>query len=235
MRKIKPQDVKNQFSRFADERLTHFFRLETLLDSTPHEKRDLSILSEVTLHSIYVAFEVLLSDLIVAYINRNSTTYQADLATRITASVKSRFGQSVSSRTNFVLSKHISVQELTMLIDPTGWNLTFKSVEELKSKFAQWISAPHNVGVNSLSDADTRLIDATRAIRNVIAHGSSGSKQIMNDQLSTIATGPACVNSALPRGPHNIHDVGAYLKSFAGEKRRVVIFIERLKQIATQL
>jgi hypothetical protein len=57
----------------------------------------------------------------------------------------------------------------------------------------------------------------------------------MNDMLLTVSTGPACRNASLPRGNHEIHDVGAYLKSVDGGQRRVVTYIERLRAIAATL
>ncbi|CAE6724607.1 hypothetical protein [Paraburkholderia nemoris] len=235
MRKVDPVDVKAGFAAFTTERMALFARLETLLRGTAHEKRDLSVLSETMLHSAYVAFEVFLSDLMLAYINRDFSVYQANLKSRIESSVSGKFGAGAAARTTFTVSKHINIQDLENLIDPTGWNMTFKDVAELKAKFADWILAAHGAGVAALNPSDTRLIDTARAIRNFIAHGSSGSKRIMNDKLVTISTGPACPNLSLPRGNHKIDDVGAYLKAFSGGQRRLLTFIMRLQAIAAGL
>jgi len=235
MRKVDPVGVKIDFDDFAVERMAHFRRLETLLNGTVHAKKDLSILSEVTLHSVYVAFEVFLSDLMLAYINRDFSAYQHDLGSRIDASISAKFGRAAASKTNFSVSRHISVQDLEQLIDPTGWNLTFKDVTELQRKFASWVIPIHGAGVAALSIPDTRLIDTTRTIRNFIAHRSTGSKTIMNDSLLTISTGPGCPNVSLPRGPHMINDVGAYLKSISHGQRRLLTYIERLQVIAAGL
>lgn len=79
MRKVDPDGVKSDFNNFAVERMAHFGRLETLLHGTVHAKRDLSILSEVTLHSVYVAFEVFLSDLMLAYIIPRATVFDSSV------------------------------------------------------------------------------------------------------------------------------------------------------------
>lgn len=235
MRKVDPAGVKSDFNSFAVERVAHFGRLETLLKGTAHEKRDLSILSEVTLHSAYVAFEVFLSDLMLSYINRDFSAYQQDLESRIDVSIKAKFGGEAASRTNFSLSKHINAQDLEKLIDPTGWNLTFSDVTDLKTKFTRWVIPAQGAGVAALTVSDMRLIDTTRAIRNFIAHRSAGSKTIMNGNLLTISTGSGCTNASLPRGPQMINDVGAYLKSFSHGKRRLLTYIERLQAIAAGL
>lgn len=235
MRKIDPKDVRSDFHDFANERLVHFRRLENLISGTQHEKRDLSILSETSLHSVYVAFEVFLSDLALAYINRDFSTYQANLKKRIESSVEQKFGIGASARVNFTVSKHISIDDLEQLIDPTGWNLTFKDVASLKSKFSEWILPVHGAGVAALTIADTALIDSARSIRNFIAHGSTGAKGIMNSHLASISAGPACLNYSLTRGPHLIDNVGAYLKSVSGGKRRIFTYVERLQQISASL
>lgn len=235
MRKIDPVDVKADFAAFTTERMAHFARLETLLRGAAHEKRDLSVLSETMLHSVYVAFEVFLSDLMLAYINRDFSVYQANLKSRIESSVNSKFGAGAAARMTFQFSRHISIQDLENLIDPTGWNMTFKDVSELKVKFTDWVPLAYGAGVAALNVSDTRLIDTARAIRNFIAHASSGSKRIMNDKLLTVSVGPTCPNLSLPRGNHKIDDVGVYLKSFSGGRRRLFTFIERLQVIAAGL
>ncbi|MDO9504250.1 hypothetical protein [Hydrogenophaga sp.] len=234
MRKVDPASVRHDFDAFASERRSHFVRLEGVLKGTPHEKRDLSILAETTLHSTYVAFEVFLSDLLLAYMNRDFSTYQATLQTDIQRLVQSKLGVGASSMTKLDAPKHIKIQHLENLVDPTGWNLTFKSVALLQTKFAAWVSPAHGAGVAGLVPSDTKLIDTARAIRNFTAHKSDGSKQIMNNMLLTVSTG-ACPNSSLLRGNHEIHDVGAYLKSASGGQRRVVTYIERLRSIAATL
>lgn len=235
MRKVDPVGVKSDFNAFTVEREAHFTRVEALLKGSAHEKRDLSVLSETMLHSVYVAFEVFLSDLMLAYINRDFSVYQESLTRRINASVSSKFGIGAAARTNFAVSRHIKIQDLEQLIDPTGWNLTFKDVSELQSKFADWVVPAYGAGVSTLSESDKRLIDTARAIRNFIAHRSEGSKRIMNDKLLTVSSGPMCPNLSLPRGNHEINDVGAYLKANSGGQRRLITFMERLKNIAASL
>jgi hypothetical protein len=177
MRKVDPAGVRDDFDAFASERRSHFVRLEGVLKGTPHEKRDVSILAETTLHSTYVAFEVFLSDLLLAYMNRDFSTYQATLQTDIQQLVKSRLGVGASLMTKLDAPKHIKILDLENLVDPTGWNLTFKSVDVLRTKFAAWVSQPLGAGVARLVPSDTKLIDTARAIRNFTAHKSAGSKR----------------------------------------------------------
>ena len=235
MRKVDPAGVKADFNTFIVEREAHFTRIEALLKGSAHEKRDLSVLSETMLHSVYVGFEVFLSDLMLAYINRDFSAYQENLKGRINASVSTKFGVGAAARTTFAVSRQINIQDLEQLIDPTGSNLTFKDVSELQSKFADWVVPAYGAGAGALSESDKLLIDTTRAIRNFIAHRSEGSKRVMNDKLFTVSSGLGCPNFSLHRGGHEINDVGAYLKANSGGQRRIITFMGRLNNIAASL
>jgi hypothetical protein len=50
--------------------------------------KDLSLLFEITFHSLCVEFECFVSDLVLAYINRDLSAYQNDLFTRAKESVR---------------------------------------------------------------------------------------------------------------------------------------------------
>lgn len=63
-----------------------------------HEMKDLSLLSEMTFHSLYVEFECFVSDLVLAYINRDPSAYQSDLFDRVETSVRSKFDDWTASR-----------------------------------------------------------------------------------------------------------------------------------------
>lgn len=235
MRKIRPQDVKGDFAALVAERLQHFDRLALALRGSAHEKRDLTTLTEVTLHSVYVAFECFLSDLLLAYINRDPSQYQSNLESRMRSSVQAKFGAWAGSRMEFTATKHIKVDELEAALDPGSYNLTFKDVASLKQRCTEWVALPYRNAVVNLADADCRLVDTVHAVRNFIAHRSPNAKTIMNDRLATVVTGPACPNLNLARGVHDIHDIGSFLKAKAGGEMRMKLFVMRLDAIAAGL
>lgn len=235
MRKVRPQDVRADFDALVVERLAHFDRVEVALSGSAHEKRDLSLLAETTLHSCYVAFECFISDLLLAYVNRDASQYQATLKGRMEASTKEKFGLWAQSRLNFVPVKHIKLGDLESLLDPDDYNVTFKDIATLKQRFHDWVAAPLKNPVVNLAGPDVRLIDLAHAIRDFIAHKSSTAKNVMNDRLAAVTTGPACPNTHLQRGPHEIHDVGAYLKATTGGIRRVKRLVARLQSIGAAL
>jgi hypothetical protein len=88
MRKDKPADVKSSFNSLVTEKKSYCLRQVLSLKGTEHEMKDLSLLFETTFHSLCVEFECFVSDLVLAYINRDLSAYQNDLFTRGKESVR---------------------------------------------------------------------------------------------------------------------------------------------------
>jgi len=235
MRKVRPQDVKDDFASFVTERRAYFDRVEAALKGTQHEKRDMSTLSETTLQSTYVAFECFLSDLILAYVNRDFSQYQIDIEGRIKQSIESRFGQWASQATSFTSRSHIKVDDLETILTPESDNLTFKDVETLKQRCVAIVAAPHRNAIVNLSDSDSRLIDTVHAIRNFIAHRSPKAKATMNQRLASIVSGVGCPNENLSRGTYDIGNIGAFLKAEVAGSRRINLYLSRLSSIAAAM
>lgn len=219
MRKIDPVDVRSDFDATSSDIITYFDRVATALAGTPSKERDVSQLATQSFLALFVAFERFISDLCLAYLNRNFTVYQAQLVSRINASIGDKFGDRVKSLITIQTKRHVPVAELESIVDPDGWNLTFASVEKLKSSSAAWLAPGHAARINSITAPETRLIETSRAIRDFIAHQSSGSKKRMNDCLSTIETGGH--NRHLGRGVNEVHSVGSYLKAVRLGQRRL--------------
>jgi hypothetical protein len=234
MRKVKPTDVKSSFQALVTEKKTYFLRQETSLKGTVHEKKDLSLLSEMIFHSLYVEFECFISDLVLAYINRDPSEYQRDLFARVKNSVLTKFDNWTASRLTLKTEKNIKIDEIEQLIDPRDFNVTFKDVEALKSSATRWICPAYSAGITGISDADTRLIDTTHSIRDFIAHQSVHSKTNMNNRLRTVDGGNNCPNAGLG-STQNINKVGSFLKASVGNQRRVMRYADRLLSIAATL
>lgn len=235
MRKVRPRDVRKGFAATVAARLAHFDRIEQALRGTAHEKKDLSLLAETTLHAGYVAFEVFVSDLVLAYLNRDFSQYQADLRRRVTQSVEGKFGVWAAGQVSVATRRHIPLTQLENILDPASYNLTFKNVDKLKEKTQEWLVPQHRTGIVGLVNADARLIDTVHAVRNFIAHRSKNAKDIMNQQLANVVTGANCPNINLGRGPREVHEIGSFLKSKFGGERRVTGYLRRLSAISGAL
>jgi hypothetical protein len=234
MRKVKPADVKSSFNTLVTEKKSYFLRQVSSLKGTEHEMKDLSLLSEMTFHSLYVEFECFISDLVLAYINRDPSAYQHDLFTRAKESVRSKFDDWTANRLIPRAERNIKIDEIEQLIDPKNFNVTFKDVAALKSSANRWICPAFSAGIAAISAADARLIDATHSIRDFIAHQSVHSKANMNNMLRTVDGGSNCPNAGLG-STQAIHNIGSFLKASAGNQRRVLRYADRLLSIAQTL
>ena len=203
------------------------------ITGTSHEASDLSQFASNSFVSLYVAFEGFLSDLFLAYLNRDSSALKADLSSRVSQSVQTKFGKAVSSRTWMTFSRHLSVDTIAGLVDPDARNLEFTSCEAMKLKAKQLLSPVHRSRILFLTAEEERLLDTARAIRHFIAHRSAASKDAMNAKLATVSKGGG--NPYLGRSNRKVHDVGLYLRATAGGLARVAHYASGLKAIATKL
>jgi hypothetical protein len=74
MRKVDPDAVRRAFVNDAQELNNFRSRTAQAIQGGPHEQADISRLASTTFLSLYVAFETFLSDLFLAYLNRDFTT-----------------------------------------------------------------------------------------------------------------------------------------------------------------
>lgn len=233
MRKSDPQLVRQQFDDGVLALLKFLGRVETSLAGSHHEKNDLSQLASTTFLALYVQFEKFQSDLFLAYLNRDFTVYQNSKFSAIRSSVGAKYGQWFAGRVALTPIKHVRADDLEAAVDPTGWNLTFKDTDQMKERAAEWLAPTYAGAIRRLTNHDGRLIDTAKSIRDFIAHGSASSKDRMNERLATVSQGP--YNAGLDRGAQKIHNLGAYLKAVVGGRRRIVLYAERLQDIAARM
>nr|WP_314582259.1 hypothetical protein [uncultured Pseudomonas sp.] len=234
MRKVRPQDVKSDFISQVDASLEHYQRVIISLSSTPNEKLDISIMSQTLFHSVFVDFECFLSDLFLAYLNSDFSQYQATFESSVRASVSDKHSPWFSGKISFNVPRHMKIDDIAEAVDPTGWNMTFKSCDVMKTQARKWLATAHRNRICNLANDDIAIIDTARAIRNCIAHQSTGSVSIMNQMLSSVEVGHAR-NLNLGRGTKNVTSVGAFLKARHAGIPRVVRYAERLKDAAQSL
>lgn len=230
MRKADPRYIRNVFHVNIGLLELYFGRLSNLLIGSEDEDMDLSHLSSSVFLSGFVAFESFVSDLFLAYMNRDFSVYQGQLWGRIESSITERFGQWAISRLRFLTLKHVPINSIEDIVDPEGKVITFSTTEKMVECAKNWLSPKHCAGLFALTPSDTQLLDTARAIRNYIAHESSGAYRLMNDKLATVDSGPP--NDGLGRGKHYIQDVGVFLKAYAGSERRLTRYLGRLESIS---
>jgi hypothetical protein len=230
VRKSNPDYLLTQFQNELTGLIDYFDRVSESIAGTQHEMADLSRLAENTFVSAYVGFEGFISNLFVAYLNRDPTVFQQFNDNSMRQRVQAKFGQWNANRIAFATIPHLNVDQLRDILDPNQRNITFSSVAAMKQR-AQEILAPEYANrIGNLTAHDDRVIDTSRAIRNYISHRSDNAYQQMNAALSTVDQGPP--NTALGRGVNLIQAVGAFLKSETANERRVIVYVRRLHDIS---
>lgn len=229
MRKINPADICDDF---RDEIIT----LETFLTdawAVAASSRDKSFLAELVFHRAYVAVESFLSAWIIGAINRDPSQFITHRTNSITQSVTSKFSAWDAGNLTYSPAAHIAVADLQSLVDPDGWNITFKSYEQLKSKCADWLTVMYKNKVDGVPARRQEIIDAARSIRNCIAHQSKGSFTTMNQQLSGLPNVGVCRH--LRTTVNAVSNVGSHLKAVADGSTRVQLYLREFRELGGNL
>lgn len=228
VRKIDPQGVKSNFVAALDkisESLTKV-KSSSLPDATK------KMVAESSLLSATVLWEGFVTDLFVAYINRDASRLASSFQTRVAESVKSKFGTLVSQRVKVSFPKHMREKDVRTVLDPKEYNLSFGSGADMQQRAADYLATAHAASFGALAASDVASIDAWLGIRNFLAHRSRSSEDRMNDALKA-----AAVPDHLRRNKHRVKDVGAFLKAVRppAEEWRVENYIKAMKAIAQKL
>ena len=125
-----------------------------------------------------------------AYMNLDFGPFQADLARRVSSSIKDRFGAGVESRTKYASRKHLSVEEIEEIVDPNSQIITFSSASRMIENAKTWLAPKFSAAFIGMRIADQMLVDAARSIRHFIAHDSDRALREMNEQLARIEMQP---------------------------------------------
>ena len=229
MRKVDPSDVCDEF-RDEIAALRQFSERMSALGPTKTER---SRLVELTFHSAYVNAESFLSRWIIGAINRDSSAYTAFRANSIRESVKSKYSAWDSSKTTYAPPAHIPVADLERLLDPEGWNLTFKDFATFREKCNSWLTAPYLAKINSVPQAVRHALDAAKAIRNCIAHRSKNSFDEMNTRLTGMPVGGVLYH--LRTKVNAVTNVGSHLKTVVGGKARWEHYFDQFNLLQAKL
>jgi hypothetical protein len=137
---------------------------------------------------------------------------------------------------NIKFPKHIVVDDIEKMVNPKRSNVSLPNSKEMIKRANKWLDRSFAIKFSKLTIEDQKLLDSVKSIRNFLAHRSESSLDGMNKQLGNIETTlPA--NAGLGKGTANeIRSAGKYLRTKTSSgKRRVEIYLERLRQISDKL
>lgn len=228
MKKINPESVLESFESDIDTLVGFLQRVSNALKGTNKEKADLSRLAENVFMSAAVAFEGFFSDLFLAYVNKDSRPFLTAKETEIAKIIKEQFGDWYSSKYKIGVVKHISIKELYPLLDPKGWNITFKNCRSMVSRAKKLHDPLYSAKYRTLTSKERKFCDAVKFIRNHLAHKSDASFEAMNSSLFSLERSMP----GLGRSGNKASDVGAFLKTKTGGDSRLSVYLEQMVLIA---
>lgn len=207
MRKISPQSVKDEFLlQLAKIRHFHEAGLNSLTNQSDH-----STLTEQSLLSAAVTWEGFVSDMFIAFINRDATTFKAHLKKQFDDHQKkdstSRAVFGAFGTLNF--PAHLKRADVLSLANGSGANITFSTYQALESRARSWLVGPHVDKFTCFSAAQKQVVNAVIAMRNEIAHRSERSLDAMNEALDH----DALAGTGLQRQGNKVQKVGVWLKA----------------------
>ena len=223
MKKMQPSRIKDAFISALDDSSTLYRECFGSLDV-----RLQCALAELTILHAGVAWERFIADLFAAYVNRKSSALQRYLSAEASRKVTAELGSTAGSHVSLTLPNHLSMPQVYQLLDQEERNLSFPSAAKMVSHARNVLVTEHHRKFDGLGRRRLAVIDATRAMRNFVAHGSQESRNRMNKALKA---------SRLPRslrrtGERGVRNLGAYLNAKHSGKVRLGIYLEELEDFA---
>ena len=173
LRKISPEGVRDDF-RSQLNALTAFHNTGYAAYATDADR---STLTEHSLLSAAVAWEGFVSDMFIAYINRDPTRFKQHLQDSFnehlrTADKPQRVFDAYGTLT---FPKHLSKADVQALADSVGNNITFSNFEKLEDKASTWLIAAHAAKFSGLTPAQKAAVDAVVSlVRRQMIWNTSG-------------------------------------------------------------
>lgn len=218
-----PARVRASFDTQLTQTTAFYHTVKASLASTA----DLTRLSASTMISAATLWESFISDLIVAYINRDPSQFAIHLQHALNDDMSDKQKQIMNRYAPYKAPTSIDRATITSLIDNDGNNITFSSAQALKKGAKRWIIAANMTGINALSGQQMAIINLWISLRNHIAHDSDRSKGALQRAVSH----GALHGTGLHRAQNAIHTPGVYLKS----KHRQPIGTPRIEEILNHM
>lgn len=125
-----------------------------------------------------------------------------------------------------------SLTEALALLGSAGDVVGVGGSKDLEKKSSDNLIHTYAVRAKQLTARERAFLDATKKMRNALAHGSSGAVKAMNDALRSKS-----LPTTIQRGNYGIArtGIGGYLSAKPGDQRRYAIFLDQHARIADKL
>lgn len=229
MRKSNPNDVRADFAAgLAD--VVAFYNAT---DATLTGDKNKTLLVEHTFLAAAVLWESFVSDLLIAYVNRDASRFAVHLRNALETDLAPKQREIYSRYASLSIPQHIKKADVVSLIDANGNNITFSNFASLEDAAGRWLAPAHAVRITGRSDLEKATVNAAISIRNHIAHRSQRSLTAMN---AALANG-VFHNTGRGRGANEVRHVGSFLKSVpvGMQTSRIHIYLGAMKAIGAAL
>lgn len=231
MRKQNPADIRSDFEKALDDVTATANEVlgATLANGATFSRKTTKMTAESSLLTAAILWEGFVSDLMVAYVNGDSSGYAAYAEQQLLKQAQSKYGADIVQSVSVTMTTHIKVVRVRELLDDKGYNVTFKSVRELVDAAQNWLTQADAQKFTALSQGQRATLDAAHALRNFLAHRSKASKERMATALAYGA-----LPAGLGRGTNDIHDVGSFLVStpVGHQQLRLNLYLDAIKACA---
>ena len=207
MRKISPQDIRNDFQR----QLTDLMNFYSAGKLTFKSEKNLSTLTEHSFLAAAVAWEGFVSDMFIGYINIDSTRFKKHLHDSFDALLQTQEKSNRVFKTygNLQFPIHLNKADVQLLANNTGNNITFPNFSELEERAKKWRVPAHADKFRNITRPQKALINAVIGLRNHVAHRSQRSGEAMNELLAV----GNLHSTGIRRGENNVNNIGVWLKA----------------------
>jgi hypothetical protein len=220
----------DRFQDLIDETLEYYSELLIAVTEKKRQGALETMLAEQCAMSLAVSWEAFINDLLIAYVSMSPDVFKKDLESRVSDSLKSRYGDAAARWVKFRPPRSPNKLQLMRVIDPKGWNVTANSAEELSKRANQLLPAA-DAKKFSLDVADSTFVDYAISLRNYLSHRSRASRAEVKARIAQMQGSPQ--NAPLAGA---LTTVGAYLKTRAvGERTRSHFVGARLREVSEKL
>jgi hypothetical protein len=228
MRKLDPGAIREDFeSALHDVEMANDAVLAAGVTRTIQK-----LVTESSMLAAAVFWEGFVSDLFIAFVNRDTSAYASFAEVAVRQHAQTKFGADVVKAVSLELERHISAERVRLLLDSRGYNVTFKTGADLIQRARDWLALPYRNNFMTLAAAAVAFINAFSAIRDFLAHRSKSSKAKMAAALMV----PTLARKFC-YGTNIVHDVGAFLLSTRPDtpKTRFALYLAEMTALAARL
>jgi hypothetical protein len=188
--------------------------------------------AETVFLSLAVLLEGYLSDLLVAYINKDSQAFITLLESKYSVSTE----DPIAARAKFLMAatsqrRHLTVTDIRRVLNADGDNLPdVNASASLKAFAGKFLAKKYAARITGITRRQAAHLDTARAIRNFLAHRSSSALKRMGEALASND-----LPAGLRRTVYTANNVGVYLAAWWDGDRRIATWINAIEDLGKQV